>query len=961
MTGNSWRKSALFCGAAMVAFCAAGGPVLHGSQAFAQDDAIDDEGLDQVTITGSRIARSEFQLPTPTVVLGGVDLRESGFNELSETLTELPSIFTAVNPENSQSSTQNSGIATVSLRNLGSNRTLILIDGRRTVGNSSTGNVVDLSTIPSGFIERVEVITGGASAVYGSDAVTGVVNLIMKDDFEGMELRGRLGTAQAGGETERSIEFTVGDRILDDRMHLMVSFSWDKESAIFGSQRPDYLVPLEVDTDDNGPDTLEVGLSSNIPGGRFFGRDFFFDSNNTLQTDFNTDTDGYNFRAPVTLSIPKERFILAAKATFDITDWVSAFLNVQWSNVNTRSQRAPDTANSSRLDTEFPLFTVDGEIHPFIPQPIVDQALAEGETSIDFRRRWTENGNRNRGGDRDTLRLWTGLQGTVLEEFQWELFFGYNEFRQAQNRVGDLVVPKFRDAVTVRFNPDTGELECADERARAGGCVPINIFGIGAVSEEAVKWVILQDALRARNREGTIGGFISGDVFELPAGPLGMAAGFEYRDVETRTRWDPISNGGLGTVTRQIDQDGNFDVVEGFVEAVIPILSDAPFAEYLGAEAAVRIADYSTVGGVTSYKLGGTWQPVPDIRLRGMFSRAQRAPNTIELFANPVGSQGDIEDPCGGVAAGDAGTVAQNCLADPTLGPIIQALGGAPFVDADEQAQAPTRGNPNLNEERANTITLGGVFTPGFAPGLSVSVDYYRIKITDAIGSFDEDDILEQCYLNSVIAFGANPFCGLIDRGSLDGQINLVDIQQININELTASGIDSAVRYDFALGNWGIPGNFSLNAVHSYILSLEEALPGLDGPVINDDRGEVDTARHQARVTLKWVNGPLQLRWKTLILGSSVDDNDRLDDCIEFNNCDQKLFLNVNAQTWHDFYASYQLPTSTDINLFFGINNVLGNKPPLLPDGTESGDDENFASVHDIVGRFFYGGIELNF
>ena len=962
MAGQRGFRTTLLSSVAAFTVTAVIGPSAIGSRAVAQDRDTDAEvEIEQMVVTGSRISRSEFQLPTPTVVLGGTDIEESGLNELSEVLTELPSVFTANNPENSQSSTQNSGTATISLRNLGSDRTLILIDGRRTVGNSSTGNVVDLSTIPSGFIERVEVITGGASAVYGSDAVSGVVNLIMKDDFEGLELRGRAGTAEAGGETERGIEVTLGDRILDDRAHLMVNFTWDKEGPILASQRPRLLQPIEIDPDDEGPDELDSGLSSSIPGGRFFGSDFFFDADNQLQTGFNTADDGFNFRAPVTLSIPKERFLLAAKSTIDVTDWLRAFLHVQWSHVNTRSQRAPDTANSSRLDTEFPLLTADGEIHPFIPQPIVDQALAEGETSIDFRRRWTELGNRNRGGDRDTIRLWTGLQGTLMDAYDWELFFGYNEFRQAQNRVGDLVVPKVRDAFDVRRNPETGELECADQRARDGGCVPLNIFGIGAVTEEAAQWIVLQDALRARNREATVGGFISGDLFELPGGPVGFAAGFEYRDVETRTRWDPISNGGLGTVTRQIDQDGAFDVVEGFVETVVPILSEAPFAEYLGVEAAVRFADYSTIGGLTSYKFGGTWQPVSDIRVRGMFARAQRAPNTIELFANPVGSQGNLDDPCDGVTANDTSVVAQNCLGDPVLAPVIQALGGAPFVDADEQAQAPERGNPDLTEERANTITVGGVITPRFAPGLSVSVDYYRIKIKDAIGTFDEDQILEQCYLNATETFGSNPFCGLITRNTLDAQLRLVDIQQININELTASGIDSAVRYDFDLENWGVPGSFSLNAVHSYILALEEELPGLDGPVIDDDRGEVETPRHQARVTLKWAHGPFQVRWKSLILGASVDDNERLDDCIEFDNCDQKLFLNVSAQTYHDIFASYDLPFDTSVRLFFGINNLFDNDPPLLPAGTESGDDENFNSIHDVVGRFYYGGVVLNF
>ncbi|MCG8441696.1 MAG: TonB-dependent receptor, partial [Caulobacterales bacterium] len=651
-------RASLLSTAAMAPVLALSGTVM--AQQPAEPEA--EEGVEALIITGTRIRRTEFDLPVPAQVLSREQLNLAGANELSEAILELPAISPAITTETSQSSTQSSGSSTISLRGLGSTRTLTLIDGRRTVGNTSTGSTISLSTIPDGFVERVEVITGGASALYGSDAVTGVVNVIMRDDLDGVELEGRYGTSQEGGNTEYGFDFTAGSNLAGERGNVMFAFGYDKEEAILESERDKAMINLELDENTNDqPDELVPNNSTSIPGGLFAGnsgtiddpsRDttfWFFDDGGVgaLTSDFDTDVDGFDALGPETISIPRERFLLASKFDLDLTEYMEFFVSAQYSNVRTKSERAADTANSGRLAADFPIFLSDGVTpHPFVPQEIFDDAVELGRTDVFFRRRWSEFGNRFRESDNDTLRAWAGVRGEFWDSWSYEASFGYGEWRRAQSRVGDLVIPNYQAAIDVEFidpaNPDAG-LQCANEFARDAGCVPLNPFGLGSVTEEQVNWLILRDQLRARNRTTTGSAWATGDLMDLWAGPVAVAFGYDYRKEESQTRWDPISTSGGGTVTQQVNQDGKQDVHEVFGEMIVPLLRDAPFAHSLSVEGAVRLSDYSTVGSVTSFKAGGSWAPIEDVRFRGVFARANRAPNNLELFSRGIGSQGALD------------------------------------------------------------------------------------------------------------------------------------------------------------------------------------------------------------------------------------------------------------------------------------------------------------------------------
>jgi len=951
---------------------------LAAAPTAAQENGAGEQQSDRILVTGSRIKRSEFSLPVPVQTLTIEDLEISGVNEISEALTELPSVFTGTNTENSQSSTQNSGASTISLRRLGSDRTLTLINGRRTVTNSSTGSVVSLSTIPDSFIERIDVITGGASAVYGSDAVAGVVNIIMRDSFDGLRVSGRMGTSEQGGNDERSFEIMSGGVIDGGRGNVMMAYEYDWEGAINSEDRDFSLLIPEVDQNTNDqPDVFEPGLSSNIPGGLFAGnsgtianpdRDstFWFFNNGVLTPDFSTDDNGYSDRVLTTISIPRQRHLFAAKADYEFTPWAEGFFDVQYSHTYTKSQRAPDSANSSRLQLDYPIYLADGVTpNPFVPQEIFDDALEVGRDSVFFRRRWNELSPRFREADNDTLRAWTGLRGTVFEDWDYEAFVGFGEFRRAQSRVGDLVIPNYQAAVTLEADPDNpGQLRCASELARAGGCAPLNVFGEGSVSEDAAEWLILRDQLRARNRTTTAGAFVTGSPFSLWAGPVDIALGYEYRNDETRTRWDPITLASQGTVTGQSNEEGSIQVHEVFIEAVVPL------AHNLSIEAAVRGADYSTVGTTTSWKFGGTWQPTPDVRFRAVLARAERAPNTIELFANGIGSQGGLADLCDMVTATSTEAFHDACRQDPVLAAIIASDGI--FVDPSVQVQNPSVGNSSLTEETADTLTVGAVFTPRFAPGLTFSVDYFDIEIEDAIGEIDAEDVLRFCYGNAG-GFGASSACDLITRDAATGQLAEVVEAALNLNSLHAEGYDFGASYAFTPSETqlpllnALPGDISLSLVHSYMMENTEDVPippsgggASTESELLDRAGLIGTSQHNSRVRASWKNGPFTVSWRGVRIGEALNDDadhTRLNTCQQFNNCGDKLVLFIEPEWFHNVRISYDTSLFTeDTNIYVGINNIANNTGPILYDG-----DNNFDSTYDITGRFFYAGFDVTF
>ncbi len=903
--------------------------------------------LEETVVTGSRIPKSNLVTAIPTQILGAPEIDAAGSVDLGEIVKQLPGVSLGLSPESTLASTQNAGISSVSLRNLGSNRTLTLIDGRRTVSSSGTAQLVDLGSVPAGFVERIEVSTGGASAVYGSDAVAGVVNIILKEKFEGLELAARYGDSVDGGEEETTVDLTLGKNFAAERGNIMASFSFDKETAISSADRDFALIPLAFDAGE-----LVTDLSSNIPGGRFEGDDawniggVWFNDESLAPNDgrdpadgFEVDLDGFNFRPLQQVSPERERFSAALKADYEFGTGLKAFTSMQYSRIDTEAVRPPPNADNG--DT-FGLFDNESEIddipenNPFIPPEVEETRTG----SVSWRRRFNEVGLDARASKRDTLRFWTGLEGQVFSDWDWSVYAGYGRFKQDQLRRNQLNYQNIRFALNVEADPASpGSIRCIDAGARDAGCVPLNIFGEGSITPAMAAYIRANDQLDTTLQQTTFGAALLGDIFELPAGPVQAAFGVDHRREEQRTKGDPVTQAGLTNSGVIPDIRGEYDVTEVYAEFSVPVV------DTLNMEAAVRFADYDTIGKTNSWKLGISWAPVEDIRLRAQVSSAERAPDITELFSTLRGDFDNASDPCDGVTAAATGLVATNCLTDPGVLTTVNADGQ--FVTADDNVFAPNSGNLDLEEESARTVTFGVVFTPTLLPGLTLIADYYDIEIDGAIASVSTQETLNLCY--GAPSFPNNRFCDVINRDS-SGQISRVVNQEQNLNKISSRGVDVTVGYDFELPFTA--GQFNFQTIYSNIRELEDEFDGPDGTeVVFERRGEIGNSIHSYRAVLEWGYVGWRLRYRANYLGSAVDDMD-------VSSSDPEYFK-VEPITTHDVYGSYRFGQGDRYQLFAGVNNIDNETGPFIPNGLISGGSRNFDAPYDPVGRFFYVGFKL--
>lgn len=992
----------------------------------------------EIIVTGSRIRRSSFDSPAPVVAFSTDDLDESGKTELSEVLADLPAISSTLNDSTVTGNIQNSGLSSIQLRNLGDNRTLVLVDGRRTVSNSANGNRVSLSTIPSDFIDRVEVITGGTSSVYGSDAVAGVVNIITETKQTGFKLSARGGITEHGDGKELTFNGSWGTKFADGRGYFLVSGTYDRDYGIraadrsFSSQQYDYdydevngINEIETLYDNNGvptsgdqpastfPPNIPRDLSSFIPGGAFYGasssRDRFYNSNglvplgpdvqtglpvNVGTTDngntgyFLPNRDGYNLREHRSLILPRERYLVAAKFNFDVSDATSIFGQLQYSRVDTFEAREPSGLG---FDSTFPVIdpltglstemsygrikcrratgTGSGECNPFVPDEIRRDVATSG-SGVAWDRRFTELGNQTTDNKRTTLRTWVGARGEAWDGWNWEASIGYGEFKQRQIRGGEvnaLNLIQALDAVVVG-----GQIVCRDQ---SNGCVPVNIFGEGSITPEAADFIRAELRQDATVRQESFQAFLTGDLFEGPAGPVSAAFGIDYRRDSQKLVGDILSQVG-GTSGNPVPNfSGSISAFEGYGEVSVPLVRGRPGIELLSVDASARVGQYdiANVGTVFSFRAGLQYSPIPELRFRAQFARAQRAPDLAELFSPPRGDFDSVSDVCSGITPTSTGRIAANCMADAG----IQALFAQQAIDGDPQLYeqvgsniySPNAGNMALKEETADTYTLGAIYSPSFVPGLTLSVDYYNIRIKDAITAYGNQDILLQCY-DSDLAPGDNPFCADISRNPNNGQIAELIQREFNLAGFRTNGLDVALQYNFSLDDAiGIPGKWDLRYDGTHILKQESRFEGLTGLEVTNQRGDLSQGsfKYRARGSLGWRHDGFRLRWTATYYGSILDSRFRLEQYRDIKAAnpaaEYPFFLNIGDVWKHDFYAAYEFKAGgAKLRLSAGVNNVFDRVSPFLPAGDAfSGRSANYNSTYDVAGRRYFVGASATF
>lgn len=959
---------------------------------------------EKIIVTGSRIKRDSFSIATPLVTMDRDAVADTGLSNLADILVEnMPALTESIGNTTSQSSVSGTGLSTVELRDLGPNRTLTLIDGRRVVSNSYSGNYVSLNTIPSGMVERVEIISGGASATYGADAVAGVVNIITQSKKEGFDLKARAGESTDGGGKEFSLDLNYGNSFANDRGYAYFSTNWDRDFGMSFNDRKRAQIEDSYNYDDeamcntmltaNGRQCMRdisqadwASKSDGILGGVFLEHkendtQFWYDGQ-TLRDDWkdNEEAYGINSNKYVMLDVPSDNLSTAIKVDFDISDDVMFYGQVQYSESTSLNNKSPEDEYESAYVPQFNPLTGEptGDVRPgYIPidNPYVPQAILDAQPYKDriyWDRRFGEVGDISTDNTRKTIRSWAGLQGTLFDnEWDWDISASYGRFTQHQERNNELNTVKLNQALQAEQLAD-GTIQCKDADARAAGCVPINLFGEGSVTPEMADWIRTTPVIDTKIEQYGVVGYISGDLFELPAGSVSAVFGGEYRkDSQDLSTSDDMKAGGI-TFNYVPTFYGEVDVYEAFAEFAVPLLKDAPFAKNLSAETSLRLANYSmeNVGTVASYKLGVFWEPISGYALRANYARAQRAPTITELMSPERGDYDSYSDICDGLSATSTKPGHDNCRKEPTFQALLAADESYIFED-ENNAYSPGAGNSELKEETADTYTFGVTIAPEFIDNFRLAIDYYDIAIVDAISTISNENIQRECYDSESDWGDSNAFCNDITRNT-EGNIIKILQRQYNLDELTSRGYDVAMQYDFELGDIG---SFVLKADYNHTIEYSQTYLSDDGSYVTSQYAGYGKSKDKATLSLTWRNDDWRVRWNTNFLGSfkasqSLEEdwhdymaaNDKRCDTGEQScvaNPEPLKYQNYGSFMKHNLSASYtmSLQQHGDLRLFGGINNIFDDKGAFYPYGRGN----YYSNYGGGTGRYAYLGAQYSF
>jgi outer membrane receptor protein involved in Fe transport len=984
----------------------------------ADTPAVDSEdatgNTSEIVVTGSRIASPNITSLSPVQVIGETEIDQSGAINVQDILLDNPAVGTPLfSRTNSAFSTSGGGAATIDLRDMGSNRTLVLINSRRVAGGLANSAIVDLNVIPTQFVERIDILTGGASSLYGSDAVAGVVNFIYKRNFEGVLAEGQYGITQRGDSPNYQVSLTAGANVSEGRGNIMIHVGYTNEGELLSRKRKDTRVDnrslfwyVTGDPDDYFTNQVPF-FSSFPPQGRFTtgGRTFTFGPTGDLQPCFTSnattcsiDDDGDPETPPVvagagpngfnrqffrTLAVPNERHVFAAQGHYDITDNITAIMEGTYVKTDSAREIEPFAYDSGGANPGFPTGVVpietilDGvvRVNPFVPQEILDIATdsdGDGLRDMVVARRLVELGTRFSRANRDFFRFVVGLEGKVFNDrFNWDVTYNIGRMTEDQFSNGQYNLPLLQAAQIAVQETDgvggtgdlngngvIGDIVCADPLRRAEGCVPINMFGAGSITPEAAQYVAAELGHQNTIQQQVWAANLSGSLFDLPAGPFGIALGAEYRKEKGTENWDALTNAGLTGGNALPDTRGKFTVKELYGEVNVPVLADQPFAHELNLRAAGRLSDYSTVGSVKTWSLGADYAPIEAVRFRGTYAQAVRAPNIGELFTGPSQTfPTGLTDPCVGIGPTGGGELGDRCRAAPGVLANIALNGVFTQTQPDQQGiSGLTSGNPNLNEETAKSLTAGVVFAPRnieFLRNFVLSVDYYRIKVADAINFPGRSTILEQCY-----EVGNPVFCEFIVRrpaasgSSSPGSIAFVNSAAVNSGGLKASGIDTVLQYRTGLDRF--MGGLNMNARISWTHLLSGWV--IDLPTAPKDHfaGEIGSAKDRVNANVGFNTEKWGISFTGNYIGESLEDDASLRPL-------ERDVIKIPEEFYLDTQVTFT-PTRA-YEMFLGIDNVFDNKAPNIYQGSVFNitGSNTAADVYDIFGRRFYAGARLRF
>ncbi|GGB58784.1 TonB-dependent receptor [Blastomonas aquatica] len=945
------------------------GAVAVATPAFAQEvqeeqAAATNQGT--IVVTGSRISNPNLEQSSPVLSIGSDEFDYQQSVSAEELLREIPGAVPSIGPGVNNGA---NGSATLNLRGLGSNRNIILMDGQRIVP-ATLGGVTDLNIIPVALIERVEVFTGGASTVYGADAIAGVVNFITKNDFAGIEAFAGFGVAEQGdGQTFRT-DLTIGANFDDGRGNAVLSVGYADTDPVLQGNR---AIGRESRSSVTG---LPQGSATATPASILFP---FTGSVNADGTGFDVGTlTNFNFNPLNVFQTPLERFSVFGKARYEVTDNIELYTSALYTKNTVRQIIAPSGSFFSALSV--PLS------NPFLTQSMRNQLCTSSgitaaecavastaapgqagyrEINTQIGRRFTEAGPRLTTFTTQTFQVTAGVRGQITDSLGFDLNGTYGE----SSRVNTALNQGSRDRLQQALRAQSTDA-C---NVNTGGCVPFDLFGIeGSITPEMFNFINVPTFAFTDTALANVQGTISGDfgvTSPFANEPIGIAVGGEYRKYSGSSFGDGISSqpgAVLGAGAAALPISGSYDSYEVFGEINIPLVQDRPFFHLLSVEGGVRYSDYSTSGGNWTYKAGATWAPIEDIRFRGVFSRAVRAPNLAELFQPEVVQLSNRSvDPCQGTLAQIAarGVSAAVCAASlAQSGSPAAALGSIPAPVAG-QINTTFTGNPLLDPERANTLTVGAVIEPRFLPGFTMTVDYYDIDITRAISSPSQADVIDTCYFNNTNA--AEPACLAILRNPLTGGLSGPNdttfgpfLGLSNRGAIETNGIDLSLNYrtdlDFAILNLNFNGNWTnTSKFQATEISVNRECVGFYSVACASLQPEFSW---NLRTTLSFEAVDVSFLWRH-IDGMEVEPLQNTTPTSTFD-----AYETIPAYDYFDL--SMRFAITDNLRVTATVSNLFDKNPPDVGNtigSTSFNSGNTFPSTYDAIGRRFNVGATMRF
>jgi outer membrane receptor protein involved in Fe transport len=976
---KSFKKSALRGASCLQVISVTGlavGAIAISAPAAAQDatpapSTAPDEAP-AIIVTGSRIARPQVEASVPVAVVTAQSIQDAGQTNVLEALRDLPIAGQSADRSASNFSNSGNGEATVNLRNLGSARTLVLFNGRRSVGVPGS-SAVDLNNIPVDLIDHVEVATGGASAVYGSDAVAGVVNILLKNNYTGLQLHVEdMFSDRADGHTGL-VSVLAGKDFFGGAGHITANFTYTKADGVPSSNRA-----YSRNDSPSGSAYTPVGAFGDVfgkdnPGGTppfnfDNGNIYTFDANNNVVPDTFAASQRYNRASERLLVTPVERYTGAILAHYDFSPGAQLYIEGLYNKTNARGHIEPLAVDDGGNQGQS-VFNFDGSAFPgiAITNPYMPAAIAAGAAPgpyVDFFKRSNGIFDRSPIDSRDYYRGVIGLKGDIGSDWKYDLSYEHSYVRDDTSNEAILLT---NYGAALQATTLGGQIVCADPAARAAGCVPVNPFGAPNYTPAQLAWLstyhggvaipgakdgdpVYADFLQ-KNWQDVATLVVSGSPFRLPGGPLGVAAGAEYHAEKVSELYDPFTISGWSSQQSNGNEIGKYHSKEAFVEINAPILGGLPWLYEATIEGAARYADYSTVGGVWTYKYGGTIAPTPDIRFRAVYARAVRAPNLNELYSPQANTAQQVVDPCDqgqGLGTGALVALPAGCSAVPGISGYLQSHPN--FVYSLAQVQTIfgyTGGNPNLKAEATNTFTAGGTFTPRFLRNFILTADYYSIKVNNAIALVDPQISVTQCFLT-----GDPGFCGSVHRDA-NGFITQVDQVSINAASYKVAGIDVQALYSFRPHIFG--GEEKVNLDFYYNHKFKQEQTPYAGGAVSNELGLADTYASQQLGTgfkdqftfnLGYDIGSFGLHYRLKYLGPVKAYQGATE-------------IPIPAYTYSDLQFRYNVGES---QIYAGVNNLLDKQPPFIVGGNSQWPGTNtVADTYDLLGRMFYVGVTAKF